>query len=185
MEKYRCSKEKVPFYFRYFGRLIDKGVEKVHAKDVAKELGFKSANSIFRDFNSFIDGAGSIAYGYNNVFMYNNFKKLMDMEKPVKVAVVGKDIPLFHSDECEKRGFNIVGSMEKIDSELIHEHEIKILILNKEDALEFLSDIPKEVEVVINMTGYEIDGSVLPFHIVNVDILELLANAWYSRNIGE
>lgn len=185
MEKYRCSKEKVPFYFRYFGRLIDKGVEKVHAKDVAKELGFKSANSIFRDFNSFIDGAGSIAYGYNNVFMYNNFKKLMDMEVPVNIAVIGKDMPLFHSNECKKRGFDIIGSIDRIDKDWLSGHDIKMLILNEQGALAHLSDIPETVKVIINMTGTEIEPKGHPFYIVNVDILELLANAWYSRNIDE
>ena len=35
MKKYNNTKERVPFYYRYFGRMIDERVEKVHAKDVA------------------------------------------------------------------------------------------------------------------------------------------------------
>jgi len=182
MKKYNNTKERVPFYYRYFGRLIDNRVEKVHSKDVATELGFKSANSIVRDFNLFIENAGNIKYGYNNTFMYNKFKELMDIGNGVNIAVVGESCSLFNNEECTRRGFNIVGTLDKIDKELIMEHEIRGIILTDRDALVDLGKIPDMVKIVINFTGKEIDDSGLSFYVINVDILELLSNAWYLKD---
>lgn len=185
MRKYNNTKERVPFYYRYFGRLVDEGVEKVHSKDVAAELGFKSANSIVRDFNLFIENAGNIKYGYNNTFMYNKFKELMNIDGGVNVAVVGGSSPLFNNEECARRGFHIVGTMDKIDPELIADHEIRAVILTDRSALNDLGKIPDTVKVVINFTGKEIDDSGMNFYVVNVDILELLSNAWYLKDKEE
>ena len=185
MKKYNNTKERVPFYYRYFGRMIDERVEKVHAKDVATELGFKSANSIVRDFSLFIENAGNIKYGYNNTFMYNKFKALMNIGSGVNIAVVGESNALFNNEECTRRGFNIVGTLDKIDKELITEHEIRGIILTDRNALVDLGKIPDTVKVVINFTGKEIDDSDMSFYVVNVDILELLSNAWYLKNKEE
>lgn len=183
MKKYNNTNERVPFYYRYLGRLVDQGIENVHAKDIAAELGFKSATSIVRDFNLFIDSPGNLKYGYNNVFMYNSFKKLMKIENGVNIAVVGSESPLLDNDECSRRGFNIIGTLDKIDKELIYEHEIKALILTDRDVLPILDEIPDCIEIVINLTGKEIDDRKFPFYVVNVDILEILANAWYLKEI--
>ncbi|MBP3783875.1 MAG: hypothetical protein J6I68_11570 [Butyrivibrio sp.] len=185
MKKYNNTKERVPFYYRYFGRLVDAGVEKVHSKDVASELGFKSANSIVRDFNLFIENAGNIKYGYNNTFMYNKFKDLMDIGIGVNVAVVGESLPLFNNAECSRRGFHIVGTLDKIDTELIEAHEIQALILTNKDALADFGKIPDIVKVIINFTGKEIDDAGMGFYVVNIDILELLSNAWYLKGKKE
>lgn len=185
MKKYNCTKERVPFYFRYFGRLLDKGEEKVHARDVADELGFKSANSIVRDFNLYIENAGNIKYGYNNYFMYNSFKKLMDINDFVNVGVIGESMQLFDSTEASKRGFIILDKMDKIDSELIILNDIRMLIITDRNVLSSLSDIPSCVEAVINFTGTEIVEKEYSFYIVNMDILEILANAWYFKNVQD
>ncbi len=182
MKKYNNTKERVPFYYRYFGRLVDDGIEKVHSKDVALELGFKSANSIVRDFSLFIENAGNIKYGYNNTFMYNKFKELMNIGNGVNVAVVGESLPLFNAKECDRRGFHIIGILDKIDAELIEAHEIKALILTNKDALADLGKVSGMVKVIINFTGKEIDDAGMDFYVVNVDILELLSSAWYLKD---
>ena len=186
MDRYYNSKDKVPFYYRLFGRFVDRGDEKINSKQLAEMLGFKSANSVVRDFKQYIEAAGNLHYGYNNVFMYNSFKKLMQLDGVVNVAILGEDQHLFNNDECSRRGFQLLGILEDIDTTLIEQHNIRALIITDRQFIERLSELPDSIRVVINMTGVNIDDENLCCYVENVDICKLLTNAWYySNHIGE
>ncbi len=98
----------LPRYYRYLEELVESGTDRISSKELSEKMNI-TASQIRQDLNNF-GGFGQQGYGYNVEYLYNEIKKILGIDKPYNIIVVGGGNigqALVNYTNFEKRGFNI------------------------------------------------------------------------------
>lgn len=102
--------KRLPKYYRYLELIGDKGIIRVSSQELSKITGL-TASQIRQDLNHF--GAfGQQGYGYNVEELKIELEKIMGVDKPYNVAIVGFGnigSALLNYSGFKKKGFKVVG----------------------------------------------------------------------------
>ena len=102
--------KRLPKYDRYLELIGDKGIIRVSSQELSKITGL-TASQIRQDLNHF--GAfGQQGYGYNVEELKIELEKIMGVDKPYNVAIVGFGnigSALLNYSGFKKKGFKVVG----------------------------------------------------------------------------
>lgn len=178
--------DRIPFYFYYFGTKKDAGIEKISAKTIAKELGFKSSTTIVDDLNKLLDNPGRKNYGYNITFLYNSFCKLMNMYmRTCNIYVIGNLAEFFNEELLNNRGFHICGMNNDFNMEEIESKEPNMVILAKSISENQFKELEAlEKITVINVSASSYSSDLIPIY--HFSIMEIILKAWfYFSNIAQ
>ena len=99
---------RLPRYYRYLGELLESGTDRISSKELSEKMNI-TASQIRQDLNNF-GGFGQQGYGYNVEYLYNEIKKILGIDKPYNIIVVGGGNigqALVNYTNFERRGFNI------------------------------------------------------------------------------
>ena len=99
---------RLPRYYRYLGELLESGTDRISSKELSEKMNI-TASQIRQDLNNF-GGFGQQGYGYNVEYLYNEIKKILGIDKPYNIIVVGGGNigqALVNYTNFEKRGFYI------------------------------------------------------------------------------
>ena len=144
---------RMPRYYRYLGELLAKGTERISSGELSKLMNV-TASQIRQDFNNF-GGFGQQGYGYNVQYLYDEIGKILGVDKPHTILVVGAGnmgLALATHSTFYKQGF-VVNGIFDINPELkgkkVKELEIRMLDELEEFILHHQVDIvaltiPKE-----------------------------------------
>ena len=171
---------RLPRYYRYLGELLESGTDRISSKELSEKMNI-TASQIRQDLNNF-GGFGQQGYGYNVEYLYNEIKKILGIDKPYNIIVVGGGNigqALVNYTNFEKRGFNIkavfdinprligmtirgveVRDVDKMD-EFIKNNNIDVAILTLPKAL--------AVETANNLAEWGIKG-IWNFSPVDLDV---------------
>lgn len=102
--------KRLPKYYRYLELIGDKGIIRVSSQELSKITGL-TASQIRQDLNHF--GAfGQQGYGYNVEELKIELEKIMGVDKPYKVVIIGFGnigSALLNYSGFRKKGFKVVG----------------------------------------------------------------------------
>ncbi|MBE6008782.1 MAG: redox-sensing transcriptional repressor Rex [Lachnospiraceae bacterium] len=110
---------RLPRYYRYLGELLESGTDRISSKELSEKMNI-TASQIRQDLNNF-GGFGQQGYGYNVEYLYNEIKKILGIDKPYNIIVVGGGNigqALVNYTNFEKRGF-IIKAVFDINPRLI------------------------------------------------------------------
>ena len=77
----------LPRYYRYFGDLLEAGVERISSNDLSKKMQV-TASQIRQDLNNF-GGFGQQGYGYNVKYLYTEIGKILGLDKDHNFIIIG------------------------------------------------------------------------------------------------
>ena len=99
---------RLPRYYRYLGELLNHGVERISSKELSERMGV-TASQIRQDLNNF-GGFGQQGYGYNVEYLYNEIGKIMGVDTPNPMIIVGAGNlgqAIANYGDFGRRGFDI------------------------------------------------------------------------------
>ena len=137
--------KRLPRYYRYLGELIEGGVQRISSKELSMKMKV-TASQIRQDLNNF-GGFGQQGYGYNVQYLYDEISKLLGLDVPHKMVIVGAGNlgqAIANYGNFKNRGFEITALFDK-NPELIGKKTVDAEILD----IEYLYDYVKENNVEI------------------------------------
>ena len=102
--------KRLPKYYRYLELIGDKGIIRVSSQELSKITGL-TASQIRQDLNH-LGAFGQQGYGYNVEELKIELEKIMGVDKPYNVAIVGFGnigSALLNYSGFKKKGFKVVG----------------------------------------------------------------------------
>ncbi len=101
---------RLPTYYRFLGRLMEQGVERISSKELSEQLQM-TASQIRQDLNHF-GGFGQQGYGYNVKNLYQEIGKILGVEESHNMIIVGAGNlgqALANYSSFAKRNFHVIG----------------------------------------------------------------------------
>lgn len=83
----RAVIKRLPRYYRYLGSLLEAGVERISSGELSARMQV-TASQIRQDLNNF-GGFGQQGYGYNVRFLRSEIGKILGLDKPHNMIVIG------------------------------------------------------------------------------------------------
>ena len=124
---------RMPRYYRYLGKLMDAGVERISSNDLSSRMNV-TASQIRQDLNNF-GGFGQQGYGYNVKYLYEEIGKILGLNQRHNIIVIGAGNlgqALANYVKFEKLGFMIIALFDvKPALEGVTVHGIKIHMLDE------------------------------------------------------
>ena len=74
---------RLPRYFRYLGDLLESDITRISSKELSVKMNI-TASQIRQDLNNF-GGFGQQGYGYNVEYLYNEIKKIENIQTHFKL----------------------------------------------------------------------------------------------------
>ena len=136
---------RLPRYYRYLDELRAQKIERISSKELSKMMNV-TASQIRQDLNNF-GGFGQQGYGYNVQYLYDEISKLLGLDVPHKMVIVGAGNlgqAIANYGNFKNRGFEITALFDK-NPELIGKKTEDAEILD----IEYLYDYVKENNVEI------------------------------------
>lgn len=136
---------RLPRYYRYLDELRAQKIERISSKELSKMMNV-TASQIRQDLNNF-GGFGQQGYGYNVQYLYYEISKLLGLDVPHKMVIVGAGNlgqAIANYGNFKNRGFEITALFDK-NPELIGKKTVDAEILD----IEYLYDYVKENNVEI------------------------------------
>ena len=136
---------RLPRYYRYLDELRAQKIERISSKELSKMMNV-TASQIRQDLNNF-GGFGQQGYGYNVQYLYDEISKLLGLDVPHKMVIVGVGNlgqAIANYGNFKNRGFEITALFDK-NPELIGKKTVDAEILD----IEYLYDYVKENNVEI------------------------------------
>lgn len=136
---------RLPRYYRYLDELRTQKIERISSKELSKMMNV-TASQIRQDLNNF-GGFGQQGYGYNVQYLYDEISKLLGLDVPHKMVIVGAGNlgqAIANYGNFKNRGFEITALFDK-NPELIGKKTVDAEILD----IEYLYDYVKENNVEI------------------------------------
>lgn len=78
---------RLPRYYRYLDELKAQNIERISSKELSQMMNV-TASQIRQDLNNF-GGFGQQGYGYNVQYLYDEIGKLLGLNVPHKMVIVG------------------------------------------------------------------------------------------------
>lgn len=132
--------KRLPRYYRYLGELMDEGIERVSSNDLANRMRV-TASQIRQDLNNF-GGFGQQGYGYNVEYLYKEIGKILGLDEPHNVIVIGAGNlgqAIAGYVKFERHGFKITGLFD-INDKLVGKPVRDLNISHMDDLEEFLAN---------------------------------------------
>ncbi|MCF0141961.1 MAG: redox-sensing transcriptional repressor Rex [Parasporobacterium sp.] len=129
---------RLPRYYRYLRELIERDVERISSEELSRLMG-ATASQIRQDLNHF-GGFGQQGYGYNVKSLYNEIGKILGVEEPHKLIVVGAGNlgrALLKYQGFSAQGFNFCGIFDT-DKQLVGKTINGIRIMHTDDIPAFI-----------------------------------------------
>lgn len=167
-------KEKICFYYNYFGLKRENGIDCVIAQEIADDINKSKAN-VSHDFANLIASPGRRNYGYNTTFIYKQLQKLMHLDKPCYVAIVGSSPTFMNVELLNKRNFIIKNQQDTFSPDALS--DIQLLILTMPITQEEFNTIPENVAGIINLSGVHYNTQ-RPYQ--EIDMLSILSELWIN-----
>ncbi|MCI8956458.1 MAG: redox-sensing transcriptional repressor Rex [Eubacterium sp.] len=136
---------RLPRYYRYLDELKAQKIERISSKELSKMMNV-TASQIRQDLNNF-GGFGQQGYGYNVQYLYDEISKLLGLDVPHKMVIVGAGNlgqAIANYGNFKNRGFEITALFDK-NPELIGKKTVDAEILD----INYLYDYVKENNVEI------------------------------------
>lgn len=136
---------RLPRYYRYLDELRAQKIERISSKELSKMMNV-TASQIRQDLNNF-GGFGQQGYGYNVQYLYDEISKLLGLDVPHKMVIVGAGNlgqAIANYGNFKNRGFEITALFDK-NPELIGKKTVDAEILD----IEYLYDYVRENNVEI------------------------------------
>ncbi len=178
IQKYEEKRYRIPFYYRLFSLLKDAGVNVTHLKNLSEMCGFKSPNSISRDFEA-IGVEGQKKYGFNTAYMVRFFKEKMSLSRRVTYMLIGAEVPAFSENIPGYIGLDYAGASSVILPEIIEEYNVEMLIILCQISDNALYEVKDNIKCVINMSGTELSAP-LEMKVIELDPVSIMLDAWYE-----
>ena len=173
---------RLPRYYRYLGELLESGTDRISSKELSEKMNI-TASQIRQDLNNF-GGFGQQGYGYNVEYLYNEIKKILGIDKPYNIIVVGGGNigqALVNYTNFEKRGF-VIKAVFDINPRLIGMTIRGVEVRDVDKMEEFIKNnkidvailtLPKAqaVETADNLAKWGIKG-IWNFSPVDLDVPE-------------
>ena len=105
---------RLPRYYRYLDELKSQNIERISSKELSKMMNV-TASQIRQDLNNF-GGFGQQGYGYNVQYLYDEIGKLLGLDIPHKMVIVGAGNlgqALANYNNFKNRGFEITALFDK------------------------------------------------------------------------
>lgn len=137
---------RLPRYYRYLDELRTQKIERVSSKELSEMMNV-TASQIRQDLNNF-GGFGQQGYGYNVQYLYDEIGKLLGLDTPHKMVIVGAGNlgqALANYGNFKNRGFEIVALFDK-NPNLIGTKTSNAKILDIEDLYDYVKE--NSVEIV-------------------------------------
>ena len=83
----QATAKRLPLYYRFLNNLNHQGKTRVSSKELSEAVKVDSA-TIRRDF-SYFGALGKKGYGYNVEYLLEFFRKTLDQDETIKIALVG------------------------------------------------------------------------------------------------
>ena len=106
--------KRLPRYYRHLGELLELGVERISSGELSERMKV-TASQIRQDLNNF-GGFGQQGYGYNVKYLYDEIGKLLGLDIPHKMVIVGAGNlgqALANYNNFKNRGFEITALFDK------------------------------------------------------------------------
>ena len=201
---------RLPRYYRYLDELRTQKIERVSSKELSEMMNV-TASQIRQDLNNF-GGFGQQGYGYNVQYLYDEIGKLLGLDTPHKMVIVGAGNlgqAIANYGNFKNRGFQITALFDKnpnligtktsdaeiMDIECLYDYvkenqvEIVALTLPKEPAREIVEKLVAcGIKAFWNFahTDLKISGDII---VENVHLSESLMKLTYriseKRNHNE
>lgn len=136
---------RLPRYYRYLDELRTQKIERVSSKELSEMMNV-TASQIRQDLNNF-GGFGQQGYGYNVQYLYEEIGKLLGLDVPHKMVIVGAGNlgqAIANYGNFKNRGFEITALFDK-NPDLIGKKASDAEIMD----IEYLYDYVKENHVEI------------------------------------
>ena len=143
MEERQISKvviKRLPRYYRYLGEILDSGMERISSGELSSRMKV-TASQIRQDLNHF-GGFGQQGYGYNVKYLHEEIGKILGLDKPHAMIVVGggnMGQALSNYTSFEKNGFLIKGIFD-VNPDLIGKDIRGIKIYPVSELREFIKN---------------------------------------------
>ncbi len=105
---------RLPRYYRYLDELRAQKIERISSKELSKMMNV-TASQIRQDLNNF-GGFGQQGYGYNVQYLYDEISKLLGLDVPHKMVIVGAGNlgqAIANYGNFKNRGFEITALFER------------------------------------------------------------------------
>ena len=105
---------RLPRYYRYLDELRAQKIERISSKELSKMMNV-TASQIRQDLNNF-GGFGQQGYGYNVQYLYDEISKLLGLDVPHKMVIVGAGNlgqAIANYGNFKNRGFEITALFDK------------------------------------------------------------------------
>ncbi len=105
---------RLPRYYRYLDELRTQKIERVSSKELSEMMNV-TASQIRQDLNNF-GGFGQQGYGYNVQYLYDEIGKLLGLDTPHKMVIVGAGNlgqAIANYGNFKNRGFQITALFDK------------------------------------------------------------------------
>ena len=166
-------KEKIGFYYNYFGLKRENGIDSITAQEIATDIN-KSRANVSHDLANLIKSPGRKNYGYNTTFIYKQLQKVMHLDKPCNIVVIGSSPSYINIDLLKKRNFIIRDQRENFSLEGL-ETDVQLLILTVSITEEEFFSIPESICGIINLSGTHYE-TLRPYY--EIDLFSILSNLW-------
>lgn len=173
MKKYNSLQEKLGFYYNYFGKKRESGIECITTMEIASDINKSKAN-VSNDLTNLIKSPGRRNYGYNTTFIYKQLQKIMHLNEPCYIVLIGPYLPFIDVEMLKKRNF-FIKEQKDVFSEEVFEDNTQLLILTTTISQEEFNSIPENICGILNLSGkhYETEK---PYYEVN--ILSMILDLW-------
>lgn len=173
MKSYKSWQEKLGFYYNYFGLKRENGTDCVTAQEIANDINKSKAN-VSHDLANLIKNPGRKNYGYNTTFIFKQLQKLMHLDRPCGIVIIG-DCPSFIDlDLLKKRNFIIKDQRDTFSTDVL-ETDVQLLILTIPITKEEFDSIPDNICGIVNLSGTHYE-STRPYY--EIDLFTVLSNLW-------
>lgn len=105
---------RLPRYYRYLDELKAQNIERISSKELSQMMNV-TASQIRQDLNNF-GGFGQQGYGYNVQYLYDEIGKLLGLNVPHKMVIVGAGNlgqAIANYGNFRNRGFEITALFDK------------------------------------------------------------------------
>ena len=173
MKKYNSWQEKLGFYYNYFGTKRESGVDCITTQEIANDINKSKAN-VSHDLTNLIKSPGRRNYGYNTTFIYKQLQKIVQLDEPCYIVIIGSCPTFINTEPLKKRNFIIKKQRDTFSIETL-KNDTQLLILTTSISEEEFESIPENIRGILNLSGkhYETER---PYY--EIDILSIILDLW-------
>jgi len=179
-QKKMSPKERIPYYFYLLAQKKAEQIKMIRAADIAKETGLSSASSVVRDFGKLIESPGRKRRGFNVVFLFNQYLRMMGLkDDSLRLYIYGEDVFNFEKNTLLSDTFEVCGCKTAWDEEHISQANPSFFLTFSfldEEKIKYLESFDS-IKGIMNVGQKELSSSKL--FVYNFDPFFFLLQGWF------